>query len=250
MPNIIEVNHLVKYYPGNDRPAVRDVSFAVRRGEVFGLLGPAGAGKTTTLLMLAGQLKPAGGTITIAGCDLSRRSNDLKRLVRLVPQKFALLPWLSIQNNLLWYGWRHGMTGRQLSARRAEALKLAGLDGGYSTDQQTIDIQQRIRLAAALLHRPEILLLDEPTSNLDMESHDNLLRIVTEINRRGLTIVYATCEGEEAARLCHRVALIDRGRIVALDTPRALLDLLRDDSPAQKNLDAVFLKLTGKPLRD
>jgi ABC-2 type transport system ATP-binding protein len=251
MPNIIEVNHLVKYFPGSHQPAVRNVSFAVRLGEIFGLLGPAGAGKTTTLCMLAGQLKPAGGTITIAGCDLVRQPNDIRRRCKLVPQKLALCPLLSIQDNLLSYGYLHGLHCKQLRSRVEEALQLVGLyerrhDG---VDKNSCGTQRRISLAAALLHRPEILLFDEPTSNLDMESRDNLLRIVTEINRRGLTIVYATCEGEEAARLCHRVALIDRGRIVALDTPRALLDLLRSDFAAPENLDAVFAELTGKHLR-
>lgn len=244
MPNIIEVNHLLKRYPGSAQPAVNHVSFAVRRGEIFGLWGPTGAGQTTILSLLAGRLKPDSGVITIAGCDLSRWSNDLKRLVRLVPQKFTWLPWLSIQNNLRWYGWRHGMKGRQLISRRAEALKLAGLASGC-TDRSANGAAWRISLAAALLHQPEILLLDEPTLNIPAENRDSSGKTLTEINQHGVTVVLATHDGAEAARLCHRVALLDQGRIIALDTPRALHDLVRAGSP-EPSLDAVFLELTGK----
>jgi ABC-2 type transport system ATP-binding protein len=249
MSNIIEVNQLVKRYPGSDQPAVRGLSFAVRRGEIFGLLGPAGAGKTTTLLLLAGLLQPESGTITVAGGNLSRRSSDHKRLVRMVPQKITRLPWLSLQNNLLGYGWLHGLRGAGLKAHAAEAMTLVGLDDCRSADQQSLDTQQRVSLAAALLLQPEILLFDAPTSNIEVARRDTFLKIVTEINRRGVTIVYATRDGEEAAHLCHRVALIDRGRIVALDTPRAL-QTLRGNGAAPESLDAALLELTGKLRRE
>jgi ABC-2 type transport system ATP-binding protein len=242
MPNIIEVDHLVKRYPGSDRPAVRGVSFAVRRGEIFGLLGPIGAGKTTTILMLAGLLKPDDGTATIAGFDLFRQSDDVKHLIRLAPQQLALSPWLSIYNNLLIYGRLHGINCKQLKPRITEVLKWVGLDCCRGADKQARGTQRRISLAATLLHQPEILLLDEPTRNVDAHSCNFIWDTVTELNRRGLTVVYATCSGEEAARLCHRVALIDQGRIVALDTPDALREL------AGGNLAAVFRELTGKPL--
>jgi ABC-2 type transport system ATP-binding protein len=247
MSNIIEVNQLVKHYPGSDQPAVRGLSFAVRRGEVFGLLGPTGAGKTTTLLLLAGLLKSDSGTITIAGGDLSRRSRDLQHLVRLVPQKIALLPGLSLQHNLLWYGWRHGLADQQPKSRCEAALQSAGL-AGSCPDRSASSTRWRIGLAAALLHQPEILLLDEPTAQLDLRGGDNLQQIVIELQRRGVTMVYATRHSETAAQLCQRIALIDRGRIVALDTPGALQELV-DRRAATNQLDAVFLELTGKQLR-
>ena len=114
MTNIVEVNHLVKRYPGSDQPAVRDVSFAVQRGEIFGLLGPNGAGKTTTISMLSCLLKPSGGSATVAGFDLSRQSNDIKRRIGLVPQDLALYPTLSAKDNLLFYGRIYGLKGAQL----------------------------------------------------------------------------------------------------------------------------------------
>jgi ABC-2 type transport system ATP-binding protein len=248
MSNIIEVNQLVKWYPGSDRPAVHDVSFAVQRGEIFGLLGPAGAGKTTMLAMLAGMLKPDGGTATIAGFDLIHQPTDIKRHIRLVPQQLRLFPLLSIQEHLLWYGRVHGLHCAQLNQRVGEALKVTQLHTGRHerADRQTCGTRYRISLAAALLHRPEILLLDEPTLSVDQPSRDGILQIVAELNRRGLTIVYATRDGAEAARLCQRVALIDRGRIVALDTPRALQEMLDGNLAVREKLDAVFLELTGK----
>jgi len=254
MPNIIEVNQLVKHYPGGDQPAVRGVSFAVRRGEVFGLLGPVGAGKTTLISMLACLLKPGSGSATIAGFDLFRQPNDIKRRIRLVPQRPALYPLLSIRDNLLLYGWLHGVNGRQLKPRVAEALQLVGLDACRCdrADKRANGTQRRVSLAAALLHQPEILLLDEPTVNVDPHSRTCILDTVAELNRRGLTVMYATHDSAAAACLCHRIALIDLGRIVALDTPRALQDLLGSLTAREvlePNLDAVFLALTGKRLQ-
>jgi ABC-2 type transport system ATP-binding protein len=251
MPNIIEVDHLVKRYPGSDQPAVRDLSFAIRRGEIFGFLGPDGAGKTTTLSLLSCLLKPDGGTATIAGLDLFRQPRNIKRCCKFVPQTLALIPLLSIQDNLLLYGRLHGIKNQQLRPRVAEALQLVGLDAGRRdrVTKQSSGTQRRISLAAALLHQPEVLLFDEPTLNITEASRDGLLHTVVELNRRGLTVVYATRDAVEAARLCHRVALIDQGRIVALDTPYALQNMLGGGLPAWESLDAVFVELTGKHLR-
>ena len=253
MSNIIEVNQLVKCYPGGDRPAVRGVSFAVRRGEIFGLLGPAGAGKTTLSAMLACLLKPGGGSATIAGFDLFRQPKDIQRRVRLVSQRPALYPVLSIQDNLLLYGCLHGINSQQLRPRIAEALTTVGLDACRfdCAAKQSTGTQRRISLAAALLHQPEILFLDELTANVAAQSRDFIWDTVTELNRRGLTVVYATRDSATAARRCHRVALIDQGRIIALDTPRALHDMLGSLAAVkvpEPNLDAVFLQLTGKRL--
>jgi len=251
MPNIIEVNQLIKRYPNSDQPVVRDVSFAVRRGEIFGLLGPTGAGKTTIIAMLACRLKPSGGAAAIAGFDLFRQPNDIKRRIGFAPQKITLIPGLSIPNNLLLYGRLHGLNSEQLRPRVAEAVQLAGFEAGCRDrmDQQSGGVQRRISFAAALLHQPEILFLDEPTAGLDQQSRNYIWAAVIELNRRGVTVVTATCNSAEAEQLCQRVALIDRGRIVALDTPRALQDISGGRLAAPENLNAVFLELTGKQLR-
>ncbi len=228
MTNIVEVSHLVKQYPGSNQPAVRDVSFAIQRGEIFGFLGPNGAGKTTTISMLACLLKPSGGSVTIAGFDLARQSGDIKRRIGLVPQELALYPTLSAKDNLLFYGRIYGLKGAQLKQRVDEALKMVGL---YDRRHETVEkysggMKRRVNIAAGLLHQPEILFLDEPTVGVDPQSRNFIFDNVEALNRDGMTVFYTTHYMEEAERLCHRVAIIDQGKIVACDTPRALRDTL------------------------
>ncbi len=228
MTNIVEVNHLVKQYPGSDQPAVRDVSFAIQRGEIFGFLGPNGAGKTTTISMLSCLLKPSSGSATVAGFDLSRQSNDIKRRIGLVPQDLALYPTLSAKDNLLFYGRIYGLKGAQLKQRVDDALKMVGL---YDRRNDAVEkysggMKRRVNIAAGLLHEPEILFLDEPTVGVDPQSRNFIFDNVEALNRNGVTVLYTTHYMEEAERLCHRVAIIDQGKIVALDTPRALQDTL------------------------
>ena len=224
MTNIVEVNHLVKHYPGSDQPAVRDVSFAIQRGEIFGFLGPNGAGKTTTISMLSCLLKPSSGNVTVAGFDLARRPNEIKRRIGLVPQDLALYPTLSANDNLLFYGRIYGLTGKLLKQRVDGALKMVGL---YDRRHETVEkysggMKRRVNIAAGLLHRPEILFLDEPTVGVDPQSRNFIFDNVEELNRQGVTVLYTTHYMEEAERLCQRVAIIDQGKIVALDTPHAL----------------------------
>ncbi len=228
MSNIVEVNHLSKYYPGSDQPAVRDVSFAIQRGEIFGLLGPNGAGKTTTISMLSCLLKPSGGSVTVASFDLSRQANDIKRRIGLVPQDLALYPTLSAKDNLLFYGRIYGLKGAQLKQRVDNALQMVGL---YDRRNEVVEkysggMKRRVNIAAGLLHEPELLFLDEPTVGVDPQSRNFIFDNVEALNRNGVTVLYTTHYMEEAERLCHRVAIIDQGKIVALDTPRALQDTL------------------------
>ncbi len=224
MTNIVEVNHLIKQYSGSDQPAVCDVSFVIQRGEIFGFLGPNGAGKTTTISMLSCLLKPSGGSAIIAGFDLSRQPNEIKRRIGLVPQDLALYPTLSASDNLMFYGRIYGLKGKQLKQRVEEALKMVGL---YERRNEAVEkysggMKRRVNIAAGLLHQPEILFLDEPTVGVDPQSRNFIFDNVEELNRHGVTVLYTTHYMEEAERLCNRVAIIDQGKIVALDTPRAL----------------------------
>ncbi len=228
MTNIVEVNQLAKQYPGREQPAVRDVSFAIQRGEIFGFLGPNGAGKTTTISMLSCLLKPTSGSATIAGFDLARQQTEIKRRIGLVPQDLALYPSLSANDNLMFYGRIYGLTGKQLKQRVEEALKMVGL---YERRHDRVDkysggMKRRVNIAVGLLHQPDILFLDEPTVGVDPQSRNFIFDNVEELNRNGVTVLYTTHYMEEAERLCDRVAIIDEGRIVALDTPRALQDEL------------------------
>lgn len=227
MPNIVEAHDLVKQYPGGDQPAVRGVSLAIKQGEIFGFLGPTGAGKTTTLLMLACRLKPTSGTAIIAGFDLARQPAEIRRRVGLAPQNLVLFPALAARANLRFLGRARGLPGGILRQRLDEALKARG---AHERSPDTIvgylnDLQRRLNVAA-LRHQPEILCLDEPTAGLAPQSRNGIFDQVEALNRGGLTVLYATRYREEAERLCHRVALIDQGQIVALDTPLALQQAL------------------------
>lgn len=228
MTNIVEANHLVKQYPGSAEPAVRGVSFAIQQGEIFGFLGPNGAGKTTTIAMLSCLLQPTSGSAVIAGFNLSRQPNEIKRRIGLVPQDLALYPTLSARDNLLFFGRIYGLRGKQLNRQIDEALKMVGL---YDRRNERVEkysggMKRRLNIAAGLLHQPELLFLDEPTVGVDPQSRNFIFDNVEALNRGGTTVLYTTHYIEEAERLCHRVAIIDQGQIVALDTPRALQDTL------------------------
>ena len=224
MTNIVEVKDLVKKYPGAAEPAVRGVSFAIKQGEIFGFLGPNGAGKTTTIAMLSSLLAPTSGSASVAGFDLTRQAADVKRHIGLVPQDLALYPTLSARDNLNFFGRIYGLSGKVLKQRVDDALKMVGLfdRANEAVEKFSGGMKRRVNIAAGLLHEPDILFLDEPTVGVDPQSRNFIFDNVEQLNQRGLTVLYTTHYMEEAERLCDRVAIIDQGRIVALDTPSAL----------------------------
>jgi len=224
MTNIVEVTNLVKQYPGSAEPAVRDVSFAIKQGEIFGFLGPNGAGKTTTISLLSCLIKPTSGTATVAGFDLTKQATEVKRRIGLVPQDLALYPTISARDNLNFFGRIYGLYGKLLKQRVDDALKMVGLfdRANDAVEKFSGGMKRRVNIAAGLLHEPEILFLDEPTVGVDPQSRNFIFDNVEQLNKRGLTVLYTTHYMEEAERLCDRVAIIDQGCIVALDTPSAL----------------------------
>ena len=221
--DILIVKKLAKAYGENQ--AVREISFSLPRGEIFGLLGPNGAGKSTTISMLAGLLSPTSGQITIKGLDLSENLLKVKQYVGLVPQEIALYPTISARDNLIFWGQIYGLHGAALKRRVDEVLDIVQLaDRAHERiDVYSGGMKRRINLAVGLLHRPEILFLDEPTVGVDPQSRNAIFESVEKLNREGLTIIYTTHYMEEAERLCHRVAIIDQGQIIALDTPANLI---------------------------
>lgn len=221
--DILIVKKLAKSY-GENR-AVREISFSLPRGEIFGLLGPNGAGKSTTISMLAGLLSPTSGQITIKGLNLSENLLKVKQYVGLVPQEIALYPTISARDNLIFWGQVYGLHGAVLKGRVDEVLDIVQLaDRAHErVEVYSGGMKRRINLAVGLLHRPEILFLDEPTVGVDPQSRNAIFESVEKLNREGLTIIYTTHYMEEAERLCHRVAIIDQGQIIALDTPANLI---------------------------
>jgi len=205
--------------------AVKGISFAIRRGEIFGFLGPNGAGKTTTISMLSCLLEPTAGTAIVAGYDVVKASNEVKRRIGLVPQDLALYLTLSARDNLDYFGRIYGLRGRALCQRVDEVLEMVGLTERAKAAVKTYSggMKRRLNIAAGLLHRPEVLFLDEPTVGVDPQSRNAIFEHVERLRDEGMTVLYTTHYMEEAERLCDRVAIIDEGRIVALDTPRKLI---------------------------
>jgi ABC-2 type transport system ATP-binding protein len=221
--NIIEARGLVKRY--GDLEAVKGLSFAIRQGEIFGFLGPNGAGKTTTISMLSCLLEPSEGTAIVAGHDVVKASSEVKRRIGLVPQELALYPTLSARDNLDYFGRIYGLRGKALRQRVDEVLEMVGLTERAAAAVKTYSggMKRRLNIAAGLLHRPEVLFLDEPTVGVDPQSRNAIFEHVEQLKDEGMTVLYTTHYMEEAERLCDRVAIIDEGRIVALDTHRKLI---------------------------
>ena len=223
---LISINGLFKKY--GERVAVQDVSFSIEEGEIFGLLGPNGAGKTTTLSILSTLLIPDEGIVTISGYDIVREARQVKRLIGSVPQELALYPTLSAWDNLAFFGRIYGLQGLELKGRVTTVLALVGLSDRSADPVQTFSggMKRRLNIAAGLIHRPRVLFLDEPTVGVDPQSRNFIFEHVKRLNAEGMTIVYTTHYMEEAERLCDRVAIIDHGRILALDTTKGLIDML------------------------
>ena len=220
---ILSCDGLRKVY--GEHEAVKGVSLQIARGEVFGLLGPNGAGKTTTISMLTGLLEPTDGTITVDGMDVKRHTNEVKSKLGLVPQELALYPTLSARQNLLFFGRIYGLKGKELQQRVDEVLEMIGLTerANDAIEEYSGGMKRRVNIGAGLLHRPEVLFLDEPTVGVDPQSRNAIFESVEALNRSGMSVIYTTHYMEEAQRLCHRVAIVDSGELIALDTPTALI---------------------------
>jgi linearmycin/streptolysin S transport system ATP-binding protein len=227
MPAILEVDHLVKKF--GDHEVVKGVSFSVQEGEVFGLLGPNGAGKTTTISMLTGILPPTSGTARIGGHDIVKQMGRVKQINGLVPQDLALYPTLSARANLNFFGNIYGLHGKELKERVDDVLRIVALTdrADDSVDQFSGGMKRRVNIAAGLVHHPRLLFLDEPTVGVDPQSRNHIFESVLQLNReRGMSIIYTSHYMEEVELLCNRVAIIDQGKIIALDTIKNLTAML------------------------
>ena len=245
---MLQVDQLVKLYRGASVPAVNGLDFSVRRGEIFGLLGPNGAGKTTAISIICTLLKQTSGSVTLCSHDTARNPSAVRGLFGLAPQDIALYQSLSARENLRYFGRLYGLTGRQLGSRIDECLALVGLSDKADTRVAAFSggMKRRANLAAAILHTPRLLVLDEPTVGIDAQSRNMILDNLKGLRDAGMTIVYTTHYMEEAQQLCNRVAVMDRGSIIATGTPGALIGQLQGCA----NLEDFFLHLTGKQLRD
>ncbi len=222
MEKAIEAEGLTKYY--GPLLAVDHVSFSVERGEIFGFLGPNGAGKTTTVRMLTGLTDPTSGTARVAGHDVVREHRAAKMVIGLVPEGSNVYAELSVWDNVMFSGEIHGVPREERKRRAKEILEMFELYGRRKQKAGKLSkgLKRRLSIAMALVHDPEVLFLDEPTSGLDVQAARLVKRIVRELNDNGTTIFLTTHNMDEANTLCHRVAVINRGRIAAIDTPERL----------------------------
>ena len=228
--NAIEVTDLYKSF--DDLQAVQDVSFQVPAGEVLGLLGPNGAGKSTIISMLSGLLNPTGGDASIMGHSVTREPAAAKASLGVVPQDIALYPDLSARENLVFWGKMYGLRGAALQARVDEVLKVIGL-----TDRQKDKVgkfsggmKRRVNIGAALLHKPAVIIMDEPTVGIDPQSRRHILDNVKELNQQGMTVLYTTHYMEEAAELSHHIAIMDQGKLIAYGTHDELIKMVGEQT--------------------
>jgi ABC-2 type transport system ATP-binding protein len=203
--------------------AVDAVSFEVEKGEIFGYLGANGAGKSTTIRMLNGLLEPTSGTATVAGHDVTRDPEAVKAAIGYMSQKFSLYLDLPVLENLLFFGGAYGLAGKALRTRAAELLERTGLAGQEQTITGALPggLRQRLALAGAILHRPGVVFLDEPTAGVDPVARRAFWRLIRELAAEGTT-VFVTTHYLDEAEYCRRIGLMVDGRLVALDTPAAL----------------------------
>jgi ABC-2 type transport system ATP-binding protein len=249
--NILIVKDLKKSY--GKKAAVKGISFEVKHGEIFGILGPNGAGKTTTLEMIESLREIDGGSATLAGVDVAKNPQKIKYMIGVQSQSPAFMDKTKLTELLELTAAAYG--------ERVDAMKL--LADVNLTDKATSYIdqlsggqKQRFSIAAALVHQPKVFFMDEPTTGLDPQARRNLWDLVEKVRDQGITVILTTHYMEEAEMLCDRVAIMDKGRIIALDSPKNLVRKLlkkgfkKEQHVEQANLEDVFIDLTGKELRD
>ncbi|WP_282087242.1 ABC transporter ATP-binding protein [Aquimarina algiphila] len=224
---MIQVQNLSKSF--QNVQAVNDISFTIKKGEIFGFLGPNGAGKSTTLNMMSTILKSDTGTIHIDGKNSIENSKECKHLIGVVPQEISLYEDLSAYENLLFWGNLYGIPSKVLKERIHTTLELIGLLDRKKDLIKTYSggMKRRINIAAALLHNPKVLFMDEPTVGIDPQSRNHIFEVIETLNKQGITIVYTTHYMEEVERLCDRIAIIDSGEIIAQGTQSQLKELVQ-----------------------
>jgi ABC-2 type transport system ATP-binding protein len=223
---MLRIEHLSKTF--DNIKAVDDITLETQRGEIFGLLGPNGAGKTTVISMIAGLLKPDSGKIVIDSMELESNLQNIKKIMGVVPQDMAFYEELSAKENLLFWGKLQGVKGKILDERIDTYLNATGLLGRERDllKKYSGGMKRRINLIIGLIHQPKLLLLDEPTIGIDVQTRLNIYSLIKEASSQGTTVLYTTHNLQEAEELCHRIAIMDRGKILAVGTLEELIQIV------------------------
>jgi ABC-2 type transport system ATP-binding protein len=243
---MIEIRGLVKSF--GDIQALAGVDFTVKEGEIFGLLGPNGAGKTTTISIVAGLLNADSGSVRVSGLDNRRDAKRVKEMLGVVPQDIALYEELSGRENLIFWGGLYGLSGKRLREEADRVLDLVGLADRAKDPVREYSggMKRRLNLSAGLIHRPKVILLDEPTLGIDPQARLTILDIIRDGVSEGMTAIYTTHYLEEAEKLCDRIAIIDRGKILAQGTLKELVKLAGEGSVV--SVSGAFSKEQMSPL--
>ncbi|CAM3730473.1 ABC transporter ATP-binding protein [Mesobacillus thioparans] len=225
---VLQVNQVTKRF--KDFEAVKDVSFSVNKGESFGLLGPNGAGKTTTIQMVSGLFPPSSGNIEIAGIDMVRQPKKGQGYLGIVPQEIALYQTMSARENLAFWGRMYGLKGQNLQKRINDVLEIIGLADREKEKVETFSggMKRRVNIGAAILHNPELLIMDEPTVGIDPQSRSHILETVKKLNQEGMTVIYTSHYMEEVEYLCEKIGIMDHGKFITSGTISELRETIGD----------------------
>ena len=248
MEPIIKIVSLSKKYKNAEMYSLENFTLSVNEGQIFGLLGPNGAGKTTLISILCGLVAPTSGHFSVNNLIYEANANDIKKIIGVVPQEYALYQTLTARENLMYFGSMYGLKGKNLRNKVTESLDFLGLLKYADKKIETFSggMKRRVNLIAGILHNPKILFLDEPTVGVDVQSKNSIIEYLKKLNKNGTTIIYTSHHLSEAQDFCTEIAIIDRGIIYAQGTPN---DLINAKSNA-RTLEDVFISLTGKELRD
>ncbi|EOC99563.1 ABC transporter ATP-binding protein [Caldisalinibacter kiritimatiensis] len=237
---LLEINNIKKKFKNIE--AVKGISFEVEKGEVFGLLGPNGAGKSTTISMISTLIKPTEGDIYYKEESILKNPKAIQQELGVVPQEIALYPTLSGYENLKIWGHAYGLRGKELKNRVDEVADIIGLKDRLKEriEKYSGGMKRRINIGAALLHKPEILIMDEPTVGIDPQSRNHILETVLQLNKEGMTVIYTSHYMEEVEAICSRISIMDKGEIIASGTKDELIDIIK----GQKRVNIRFDKVT------
>lgn len=251
---MLEVNKVRKSF--GKLEVVKGVSFTVEKGESFGLLGPNGAGKSTTISMICGLLPYNEGEIKVDGFSVKNKPMEIKKKIGIVPQDIALYPTMTALDNLLFWGKMYGLTRKEADKRANEVLEFVGLLDRAKDKIETFSggMKRRINIGAALMHQPELLIMDEPTVGIDPQSRNHILETVKQLNKKGMTIIYTSHYMEEVEFLCKRIGIIDHGEVIAIGTKEDLINRLSGGTVVKMGVNhyqnSLIEELNALPLVD
>jgi ABC-2 type transport system ATP-binding protein len=246
---VIEIKDLVKKY--EDNIAVDNINLKIEEGEIYGVLGPNGAGKSTTISIICSLLHPTSGEIKVLGEDIRKNSLKVRRCLGLVPQNIAIYSDFTAYENVKFFGELYGLRGSELKEGIENSLEFTGLLEFKNKKAKDFSggMLRRLNIACAIIHKPKILIMDEPTVGIDPQSRNHIMQSVKELNKKGVTIVYTTHYMEEAEALCSKIAIIDQGKIIVEGTKEELKDMVSDKRTLNIGLEDIY-KINIESLRN